>query len=249
MTEKTTPSEKQILIEKEIRKAKNRARFTLIIGVIFVLFTPMLFTSYNVLFDFTTTGQIGDTIGGITAPIVGFVGAILIYFSFNAQLEANKIQINAIENEKKEREKREDVDLVWRIFKEFKDDYNTWQQDKPSLDSPENYDEIIMLTNPIVDALLYFISILNKMNDEKRLDRHHLTFFNRKIDWYFIQIKGTVRYISMNINDNPIEESTRHSMSKDIKRMQQKFNLLQPFIDKLNQITVTPPPPASPDTP
>lgn len=92
MTEKTTVQNKKAKIEKGGKKAKKRAVITLIIGATFVFITPMIFTSFSLWFDFTDTGQIGDTIGGITAPIVGFVGAILIYLSFNAQLNANQIQ-------------------------------------------------------------------------------------------------------------------------------------------------------------
>ena len=40
--------------------------------------------------SFSDTGQIGDTIGGITAPFVGLLGALLVYKSFKAQIEANK---------------------------------------------------------------------------------------------------------------------------------------------------------------
>lgn len=70
------------------------------IGLVFLslyLFTrPALFTSL----DFTNTGPIGDTIGGITAPIINIVGALLVYVSFQAQLEANKIQTKALSEEK-----------------------------------------------------------------------------------------------------------------------------------------------------
>lgn len=70
------------------------------IGLVFLslyVFTrPALFTS----FDFTNTGPIGDTIGGITAPIINIIGAVLVYVSFQAQLEANKIQTKALSNEK-----------------------------------------------------------------------------------------------------------------------------------------------------
>lgn len=41
--------------------------------------------------DFSSTGQIGDTIGGITAPIVNLLGAYLVYVAFRAQVEANRL--------------------------------------------------------------------------------------------------------------------------------------------------------------
>lgn len=52
-------------------------------------------------FDFSNTGQIGDTIGGITAPLFNLIAAILIYISFNEQNKANKIQTEALDEERK----------------------------------------------------------------------------------------------------------------------------------------------------
>jgi uncharacterized membrane protein len=43
-------------------------------------------------FDFSQTGQIGDTIGGITAPILGLLSAILLFVSIKEQQKNNKIQ-------------------------------------------------------------------------------------------------------------------------------------------------------------
>lgn len=40
--------------------------------------------------DFRGMGEIGDTIGGITAPFIGIIAAILVYISFRAQIKANK---------------------------------------------------------------------------------------------------------------------------------------------------------------
>lgn len=43
---------------------------------------PILFTAPALAdcLNFTETGQIGDTIGGITAPIVGLCSVILLYY-------------------------------------------------------------------------------------------------------------------------------------------------------------------------
>jgi hypothetical protein len=42
-------------------------------------------------FDFSDTGQIGDTIGGITAPFINGIAAILVFIAFKAQIKANEI--------------------------------------------------------------------------------------------------------------------------------------------------------------
>ncbi len=45
-------------------------------------------------FDLTDKGTIGDAIGGITAPIIGIIGAMLVYLSFRAQVRANQLLSN-----------------------------------------------------------------------------------------------------------------------------------------------------------
>lgn len=52
---------------------------------------------------FKDTDAIGDTIGGITAPFLNLAGAVLIYLSFSQQMEANKIQFNALKEDKAEK--------------------------------------------------------------------------------------------------------------------------------------------------
>ncbi|HQQ30345.1 MAG TPA: hypothetical protein PLG82_08590, partial [Tenuifilaceae bacterium] len=64
----------------------------LIIGIVFTVFSPWLFTRNLGLIDFHSTGDIGSTIGGITAPITSLIGALLIYCALDAQKKANNIQ-------------------------------------------------------------------------------------------------------------------------------------------------------------
>ena len=63
---------------------------------LYVFTRPAIFDSWN----FTQTGQIGDTIGGISGPIINLIGAYLVYISFQAQIEANRIQAKALKDEK-----------------------------------------------------------------------------------------------------------------------------------------------------
>lgn len=66
----------------------------LVLVVIIIIVAPVLFTrpaKYS-CFDFSSTGQIGDTIGGITAPIIGLVSILLLYLTLKGQLDFNKSQ-------------------------------------------------------------------------------------------------------------------------------------------------------------
>ena len=101
---------------------RRNARLTLFIGIPLFLLSPFLLTgfSYFKWADFTSTGQIGDTIGGITAPIVNLISAILIYLSFRQQLLANEIQIDLINAEKNKDIARADRELLIFHYHEIK---------------------------------------------------------------------------------------------------------------------------------
>lgn len=62
------------------------------IAFLFIIVAPYLFTRNWGLISFDNTGQIGDTIGGITAPIVGLVSIYLLYHTLIEQSKFNKQQ-------------------------------------------------------------------------------------------------------------------------------------------------------------
>ena len=72
---------------------KSMLDYKFLLFAIAVLFLPIVLTQTTLtFFDFSNSGQIGDTIGGITAPFVGLVSAYLVYRAFLVQVDANKIQ-------------------------------------------------------------------------------------------------------------------------------------------------------------
>ncbi|GHT39587.1 hypothetical protein AGMMS49965_06040 [Bacteroidia bacterium] len=61
--------------------------------VIIILFLPALITgNYWLGIDFTHTGEIGDTIGGIISPFVAIAAAVLTFIAFWVQFKANQQQ-------------------------------------------------------------------------------------------------------------------------------------------------------------
>lgn len=83
---------KEVQDEFEVVEQKhNKFAIYTILGGVVLMFTPLLFNSqkltdflnkYFLTVDFTSTGNIGDTIGGITSPFIALIGSILIYLSF-----------------------------------------------------------------------------------------------------------------------------------------------------------------------
>jgi len=86
----------------------DRQFFLMIVPLVFLillfLFFPYWFTSRSWFgIDFNTTGQIGDTIGGILGPFIAIAAAILTFFAFWVQFKANEqqksdLQIERFEN-------------------------------------------------------------------------------------------------------------------------------------------------------
>lgn len=104
----------------EIKNWDSVTKWILGISILVVMFSfvsPLIFTSYSSSFDFTETGQIGDTIGGIINPFVALAGVMLTFLAFYMQIKANQIQITQF-TEGLEKEKQ------LRLLIERKDYYN-----------------------------------------------------------------------------------------------------------------------------
>lgn len=77
---------------------KNWTRLTVFVSIIacvllvFSFVAPIVFTSFSSRWDFTETGQIGDTLGGIMNPFIAIVGVMMTFLAFYMQVKANKIQ-------------------------------------------------------------------------------------------------------------------------------------------------------------
>lgn len=85
----------------KIKLSKNECLLIIFFGIL-ILITPYLITRNLGLVSFADTGEIGDTIGGITAPFLGFFGSVLVYLALKAQIDANeqvRLQFEKQENE------------------------------------------------------------------------------------------------------------------------------------------------------
>ena len=87
-------------------KTQKTAIILLLTGLVLIIVAPILITRSAGLISFENTGQIGDTIGGITAPISGLIGSVLVYLALKAQIEANEIIQNQIAEQKKDEKYR-----------------------------------------------------------------------------------------------------------------------------------------------
>ena len=73
---------------------------TLLCLFILILLLPFVLTQLPSIVDFTETGQIGDTIGGITAPFIGVIAGYLTFLAFHEQYRANEKATKDLEKER-----------------------------------------------------------------------------------------------------------------------------------------------------
>lgn len=78
-------------IERE-NKIFIGATMMILLGFVLILTLPYILTRNHGWFDFTETGQIGDTIGGITAPFIAVCSAYITFLAFWVQYTYNKKQ-------------------------------------------------------------------------------------------------------------------------------------------------------------
>lgn len=72
---------------------KKHMGWVTLLVILGALAAPTIFTMSGFeCFNKTTTGQIGDTIGGTTAPFWGFLSVILLYLTFREQQDFNREQ-------------------------------------------------------------------------------------------------------------------------------------------------------------
>jgi hypothetical protein len=158
---------------QKINRQSKLAYIFLIVGLLFVSFAPFLFTqlSHYKPFDFSNTGQIGDTIGGVTAPFINLIAVLLIYFSFRQQLLSNEIQISLINDEKEERKKAKELELINLAYADLKNYVDNFQYvfEKTSIKDMKTLEEIYKGE----DAIYHLIKII-------RQHKGHLAFRNQR---------------------------------------------------------------------
>lgn len=62
-----------------------------------LLFVHSSYFGDEVIFDHI--GEIGDTIGGLTAPVIGLLNAVLLYLTLREQFEFNEKQKKSVKED------------------------------------------------------------------------------------------------------------------------------------------------------
>lgn len=215
-------------VEKDTESFKtNKWLFVLLLVFILILLIPSLLTSFSVL-DFTETGQIGDTIGGITAPFIGFLSAYLVYKAFEEQRRANNYQLNLIKAQLHDRE--------FSIFFKLLEDLRSYCREGKSIGKSSTVKFELFIEYIVTDRIsIEEPSYINQLLDIERFldqfvfvvrfiegcDSSNKSFFSQKFKVDFdVEIKGFSKfYYAREI----IEGSSEYVLVEDILQKIKEF--------------------------
>jgi len=113
---------------KEITKTLGRAKWLLLIGGLVILIMPFLLTEhfFHERFNFSETGQIGDTIGGITAPFLNLIGAVLVFYALQAQVKANELIQYQIDKDNDAKDCENEAQNLNQLYSYLTDNINSF---------------------------------------------------------------------------------------------------------------------------
>ena len=140
----------------------GKVEWFLVLGIMLVAISPYIFTREHLTFQFDElTGPIGDTIGGITAPIVGLIGAILVYYALREQVKANEIIQRQFKSQKREENKRSKISHISGQIDLIKDELDNFSCFERKNDRGRNDEETFSyLEYKGVDAIFEFVERL-----------------------------------------------------------------------------------------
>lgn len=113
----------------EINDILGRAKWFLLIGGLVILTMPFVLTSqyFHERFNFSETGQIGDTIGGITAPFLNLIGAFLVFYALKAQVKANELIQGQIDKDNEAKECENEAQNLNQLFSYLTENINSFR--------------------------------------------------------------------------------------------------------------------------
>lgn len=114
---------------KEINQILDRAKWFLPIGGLIIVIMPFLLTAeyFHKRFNFSETGQIGDTIGGITAPFLNLIGAFLVFYALKAQVKANELVQDQIDKDNEVKELENEAQNLNQLYSYLQENINNFR--------------------------------------------------------------------------------------------------------------------------
>lgn len=226
-----------------MEKTKNPFNPELLL-FLFIIMLAMPYMISGIVFttkmDFgTNTGTLGDTIGGLTAPFIGFLSSILVFYAFREQIKANEIQVKANQDTNNRAEEDNIIRNIDSMFAKITNYYNQFEYNKNTGKSA--FDEY---SKTISDSIKNLSSITQ--------GNHHFMIMGLKTKEELVQDQvnilrkhaGNLRHsvimiqlciIHIKYLDNVYERKKEKEIGDFIKVAKAEFNLF--FLNKIKLYT------------
>lgn len=142
--------------------------------LIFAIFSPIIFTSFSSGIDFTNTGEIGDTIGGIMNPFISIVAVSVTGLAFYMQYQANDIVRKQFK--------------VQQFEKRFYEMLNKYEKKLADVELGKSQKRGI-------DAFIEFNENMNRLNYNDFFDSFTIRSSFKSFDRYFDYIFRIIKYV------------------------------------------------------
>ena len=200
--------------------------WVMVIGILCIVITPYLFTHLGFGVDFTSanTNNIGGTIGGITAPFTGLLGALLVYFALKEQVKANNLIQEQLDAQKVTAEESKVVNYLRQQLEIIINDIDGFHYQSKSL-KPNS--EIRVVTGSDAISLLLRLYLVEGRPHDYNLSKEVYQIANIKL--FLRMIDETVK----DIQTENIPEKDKHYLANGIKY--QYSTKIKPHFDKLEE--------------
>ncbi|MCC6817915.1 MAG: hypothetical protein IT245_03365 [Bacteroidia bacterium] len=171
------------LTQVDSKKTITNIAIALGIALFVISFLPYIFTKWSII-NFTQTGQIGDTIGGIMSPFIGIIGALLTFAAFWVQFQANQKQFEAIENEYINHRRQEIENRVLYYFdllKDLKKDVRNEVGKYAIESSGKSFNYVLNETMQYYVSLRRILIFILQIKRRKEVDTHFLLLTDEDI--------------------------------------------------------------------
>ena len=181
----------------------------MLFGILLVVASPFFLIQPAALQFFSGKGDIGNYIGGITGPFVGLIGAVLVYLSFEQQIEANQTQRKALRNEIRQNQIKSEYETLDKHLTEIKDEFYKLKYRRGLL--------AIKLNHPHRSSVLEGADAIEAYS-------HDIKNYGDQIYLDTIEFEYSVRYFFLLIN------TFLEQLSTSIVPEQQKFYLAKKML-------------------
>jgi hypothetical protein len=202
------------------KKMAMTARSYITIGSLVVM---LLWIVVGASQNASTRGLTGDFLGGVASPFIGLVSAILVYLSFQQQIQANNIQMEALKQESKRNNIRSTLNILRSeisglILEDTADDHKTYygmqafekfiellhRLDLGSLTNNENIADTIYAVLLIMQKEIAAMGGLTEELLKEFVDEFHI-FYTLKL----AKSLNLIESVSGNVTIDNIKESKR----------------------------------------